>query len=132
MKKPTKKVKETFEPFFRIDNSVVGTWRVPFKDSNFIATVNKLSNNEYEMKWRWRYYVDDKVGAESNDRKKWSRLIAKSNEEEMIQKVRAVVRATVAAADEATHYNEILMGEDGLEAFTAKLLALDGMHVVKA
>ncbi len=121
-----------FENRFVIDANTVAIWYVPLKDSNVAVMAYKTASGGYELKFRWRYYVDDEVGEKSNDTKNWYTMTGPSKDKDQwIENGRQVARTVVAEAGEETHYDEILMGEDGLEAFTAKFLALDDVRLLE-
>ena len=131
-----KQAAKKVENYFVIDNNTAAVWCVPLKDSNFAAMAYKTATGGYELKWRWRYYVDNELGEKSNDTKNWCTMRGPSKDkDELIDAGRFIARTVVTEAGKAgeeTHYDEILMGEDGLEAFCANLLALDDVHEVKA
>lgn len=94
-----------------INDTTLGIWYIEFGNmaGNYTAILNKNEDNTYALTYRFRYYVDDKVGMESEDKKSfYSGTLEAPSDLEALDGVRQACKAVAAMSDGKFH--EFLRG----------------------
>jgi len=112
-----------------LDKCTVGIWFVQINQStDWLLTVNK-NDEEFTIEYRFRYYMDDKLGDDSDDVKNWySGTVDRSKQtiEEVIEMTRKMMGFLVeTSGGEGT---ELLMEDEDLDKFIAEFKALPFTH----
>lgn len=111
-----------------ITENTVGLWYMSLTDtSDWLCCVNKMSDKEYSIRYRFRYYKDDNAH-NSEDVKNWYSVIVKEDSfEKMIEQMRKVATLLGETAD--TEYDEILMQNGDVDQFMLDLMSKEWAHV---
>lgn len=116
-----------------LDENVIGIWFVNLSSmSDWLGTISLDDNGDYELIYRFRYYVDDKAH-DSADRKNWTKaIIAKrfGGVTKVIDHMRSVVQQLAKLAGDVS-FHEILMTDEGLDDFMERFQELPFVHVAE-
>jgi len=114
-----------------LTENTIGIWFVDVPDGDWLATVNAVEPEGYELVYRTRNRVDDKI-FDSEDTKDWGggRISGKLSKEEVIEKMRELV-ADVKLYDENSKSHELLMGDKTFVEFMDEFMELPFVNARK-
>ena len=112
--------KGTFDP--------AGPSDKPFADGNLLAAI--FSDDPERRKWvllyRFRYYVDDAVGLESEDPRSWYSMSAEDEEDKLFDETRAAFEKM--AAETNSTLDVTIIESDSVDVQMEKIQAAPNMH----
>jgi len=100
----------------------------PFASGNLLAAI--FTDDPERKKWvllyRFRYYVDDVVGLESEDPKSWYSMTSEGEENELFNETRAAFEKM--AAETNSTLNVTIIESDAVDVQMEKIQASPNMH----
>jgi hypothetical protein len=97
-----------------IDKNTIGIWYVELPFGNWMATMYR-DGDEFKLRGRFRFVVDDDLTTESNDHKEWFESVMSTTDEALA--IKQVRKAAAALGD----YDEILHEGLGPDHMIAEL-----------
>jgi hypothetical protein len=104
-----------------VNENLLGMWYYPIDPgSDWMGALSRTDDSNYMLKYRHRYYVDDKTGPDSEDTKNWyeGKLPAESDDQ-AIELMRTAVNAIASAIGEDV--TEVLVKDGDIEQFVEEL-----------
>jgi len=118
-------------PQIEINENTIGMWCIHIDDkSDWLAHLARGGpGGKVVLDYRHRYYVDDKIGAESKDRKNWYHGELTGPEDVAIRKMRRVFEEFRSHLPRTRPAWELLKGGRTAAEFLEELATMPGMHV---
>ena len=116
-----------------INENTIAIWRLQLTpDSDYCGGLTKQPDGSYKFVYRFRYYVDDKTGPDSDDKKNWYEVVIKKDtpREEVIATLRLVVQEMANAVGNPV--DEILMDHRGVEGILEEMKKRPHYHMTPA
>ena len=113
---------------FKAGQSIMGV-PTPHMDGNLLAAIytDDPERKKWDLLYRFRYYVDDKLGQDSDDQRAWYRMTAESDEVTLFEQTRwAFEQMAEAAKSELTVG---LIESDKSDVQLEKIGRMPGMHM---
>lgn len=115
-----------------LDEGTIGIWFVQLTDeSDWLLHLGE-KEDVFEITYRFRYYVDDKIH-DSNDKKNWYRAEVKKDNytfKQALEHAQTAYKLLYTMAGNAPHH-ELLKGKDNMEEFTNRFASLPFAHAEK-
>lgn len=122
----------------KLDDSVIAMWQIELRlkqedvvcDGNWMAILSKEADR-FVLQYRFRWYQDDKIGAESQDKRNF--YLVKMNPEitdplEAIKHAREIYDLTRSKM-ESCHSWELLRGERSWDEYIELMGTMPGMYM---
>lgn len=111
-----------------INEKTIGIWAVHLGSRGDWLGHLARGAKGIELKYRFRWYRDDKLYEESKDKKNWYRVESRAmSEAQGIEVVRGAYQEILTASVRNKGW-ELLRGERSVEEFMAELFAMPGMN----
>lgn len=105
-----------------ITEKTVGIWYIQLNyKTDFMAAITEIEpDTEYNVTYRFRYYMDDKLFFESNDKKNWYSWSGKKTKNQVIALVKDMINVQVLLGASGKIYEILNDGNynDFIERFT--------------
>jgi hypothetical protein len=109
-------------------DNFIGFWFVELGDSNYTAALLTNPAGQLELGYRFRYYVDDKIGSDSKDVRHFYRAIGPGKSQAaLINHCRELAAHLAEAAD--TSVFEIMMDEKRFDEVLRKMEKHPAFHL---
>lgn len=118
-----------------IDDNTLALWQFELPthiaNGNYLAALSRGAENKecsHTLTYRFRYYVDDKIGFESDDKRSWYSLQFKGplTDDAAIQRARVAVTFTASLA--GVEPSEFLAGSKGADGLMEQLKHNNHFH----